>query len=176
MEAILFNKGVYVYTNTTANWSDDVNKYIITTNTQYGRKSLYGGRVQISLRLGHFLIDGIWMLNFYSNGKHDSNIDGSKMVAYLNQIEQLGVDTFLANYKQSLVQAKGELCVLCDKLENELSIHEDEDKAKVLTQLHETITAIVFILLALMINMNAGIDNHVYVDAYDEIVNGCVKE
>ena len=178
MKAILFNKGVYVYTNSTAKLfeTDDVKKYVIVTDSLYGYKNLYGGRVQISIRTGKFLIDGIFMLNFYTNGKHDSVIDGSKMVAYLNQIEQLGVDTFLANYKQSLAQTKDELCVLRDKLENELSIHEDEDKAKVLTQLREAITAIIFILLALMINMNAGIDNHVYVDAYDEIVNECVKK
>lgn len=180
MGAILFNKGVYVYTDSTAELfeTDDVKKYVIVTDLLYGYsgKSLYGGRVQINIRTGKFLIDGIFMLNFYTNGKHDSKIEGSKMVSYLNQIEQLGVDTFLANYKQSLAQTKDELCVLCDKLENELSIHEDEDKAKVLTQLREAITAIVFVLLALMINMNAGIDNHVYVDAYDEIVNECVKE
>ena len=86
-------------------------------------------------------------------------------------MQQLGVDTFLANYKQSLEKSKEELSVICDKLESELSVQENEIKKKFLGKLRDVIIELVVILFALMVDVNVGLDNHNYVDAYNKIVN-----
>lgn len=65
---------------------------------------------------------------------------------------------------------------MCDKISSELSVQEDEEKSKLLNHLRNRITDIIFLLLPLMINVNVGLDNHDYVDAYNAIVNECSKE
>ena len=103
--------------------------------------------------------------------KVDSSLDTAQVTSYLNQMQQLGVDTFLVNYKQSLEKSKEELSVICDKLESELSVQENEIKKKFLGKLRDVIIELVVILFALMVDVNVGLDNHNYVDAYNEIVN-----
>ena len=103
--------------------------------------------------------------------KVDSSLDTAQVTSYLNQMQQLGVDTFLANYKQSLEKSKEELSVICDKLESELSVQENEIKKKFLGKLRDVIIELVVILFALMVDVNVGLDNHNYVDAYNKIVN-----
>ena len=103
--------------------------------------------------------------------KVDSSLDTAQVTSYLNQMQQLGVDTFLVNYKQSLEKSKEELSVICDKLESELSVQENEIKKKFLGKLRDVIIELVVILFALMVDVNVGLDNHNYVDAYNKIVN-----
>lgn len=86
-------------------------------------------------------------------------------------MQQLGVDTFLTNYKQSLEKTKDELTVICDKLEGELGVQENEEKAKLLAKLRNVIIEMIVVLFGLMVDVNVGLDNHNYVDAYNEIVN-----
>ncbi|RHC71314.1 hypothetical protein DW830_15460 [Prevotella sp. AM34-19LB] len=62
--------------------------------------------------------------------------------------------------------------MICDKLEGELSVQENEEKAKLLAKLRGVIIEMIVILFALMVDVNVGLDNHNYVDAYNEIVNG----
>ena len=61
--------------------------------------------------------------------------------------------------------------MICDKLESELSVQENEIKKKFLGKLRDVIIELVVILFALMVDVNVGLDNHNYVDAYNEIVN-----
>ncbi len=94
-----------------------------------------------------------------------------KITAYLNQIEQLGVDTFLANYKAAIIVEKEELSAMCDKLAAELQLRENEEKEKTLSRLRSKIEDLIGLLFLLTINMNAGLDNQAYIDAYTESEN-----
>ena len=94
-----------------------------------------------------------------------------KITAYLNQIEQLGVDTFLANYKAAIIAEKEELSAMCDKLAAELQLRENEEKEKTLSRLRSKIEDLIGLLFLLTINMNAGLDNQAYIDAYAESEN-----
>lgn len=142
---------------------------------------LFGGRVKIqdatSLTIDGITINELWSPSLYSGydrisyANVSSVLSCAKVTSYLNQMQQLGVDSFLANYKQSIEKAKEELTVMCDKLEGELSIREDEEKTKLLGKLREVIIEMVVILFGLMVDVNVGLDNHDYVDAYNEIVN-----
>ena len=103
-------------------------------------------------------------------GKYYRDIIG-QIVAYLNQIEQLGVDTFLENYKAAVIVQKEELSIMCDKLAAELQDHEDEEKGKMLNRMRAKIETLIGLLFLLTVNMNAGLDNHQYIDAYTECEN-----
>ena len=94
-----------------------------------------------------------------------------KIVAYLNQIEQLGVDTFLSNYKAAIIKKKEELSAMCDKIAAELQLHEDEAKEHTLSRLRSKIENLIGLLFLFTINMNAGLDNQTYIDAYTECEN-----
>lgn len=188
MEAILFKNGVYVGVDTDIDKSLDSNKIQEDKDlvvAAHGNKlaTLFGGRVEISMYTHRSLtVDGIKIKSLCSTSLNDgvssisyakvsSGLSCAKVTSYLNQMQQLGVDSFLANYKQSIEKAKEELTVMCDKLEGELSIREDEEKTKLLGKLREVIIEMVVILFGLMVDVNVGLDNHDYVDAYNEIVN-----
>lgn len=187
MKAILFKKGVYVGVDTDFDKSLDSNKIeedkdLVVADLGNKRATLlFGGRVEIqnatSLTVDGITINELWSpsLNYsvssISYAKVSSGLSCAKLTSYLNQMQQLGVDSFLANYKQSIEKAKEELTVMCDKLEGELSIREDEEKTKLLGKLREVIIEMVVILFGLMVDVNVGLDNHDYVDAYNEIVN-----
>ena len=93
------------------------------------------------------------------------------ITAYLNQMEQLGVDTFLCNYKEAAKCLKNEVSSLSCKLEAELQVHEDKEKERSLMRLRNIIDKLIGLLFLLTINMNTGIDNHTYINAYDECDN-----
>ena len=86
-------------------------------------------------------------------------------------MQQLGVDTFLANYKQSLEPTPRASLSRSSRVESELSVQENEIKKKFLGKLRDVIIELVVILFALMVDVNVGLDNHNYVDAYNKIVN-----
>ena len=50
-------------------------------------------------------------------------------------------------------------------------MQENEGKAKLLAQLRGVIIEMIVILFGLMVDVNVGLDNHNYVDAYNKIVN-----
>lgn len=187
MEAILFKNGVYVGVDTDFDKSLDSkkiqeNKELVVADRGNKQETLlFGGRVKIYATTG-LTVDGITINALYSTSWNyagssisyaevSSNLSCAKVTSYLNQMQQLGVDSFLANYKQSIEKAKEELTVMCDKLEGELSIREDEEKTELLGKLREVIIKMVVILFGLMVDVNVGLDNHDYVDAYNEIVN-----
>jgi hypothetical protein len=116
MKGIFKNENVYVYIDDKNVYKDsikEVNMFIIGEKKH--RCLLYGGRVEIE----HYHIngyyqdygfnlhvDGIEILKINKEGDFHIYNSPSEVVAYLNQIENLGVDSFLENYKQQLQQIK----------------------------------------------------------------------
>ena len=99
---------------------DDVNlnnseNLILCRSLKY-KNSLYGGRVYLNYNFGQgygwLEVDGISIkqYNCSTAGKIDSTSTHSleQIVAHLNQIENLGVDSFLENYKAQLQELKKE--------------------------------------------------------------------
>lgn len=127
-------------------------------------ESWYGSSLQSKFQL---FIDGFEI----TKKEYVSSEILDKITAYLNQIEQLGVDTFLANYKAAIIAEKEELSAMCDKLAAELQLRENEEKEKTLSRLRSKIEDLIGLLFLLTINMNAGLDNQAYIDAYAESEN-----
>lgn len=182
MKAILLENGIYIGVDTYIDKSLDDSKILESKEfvvCDYGDKSkkaiLFGGRVFVGYYSSSdwtLSVDGIGIkvLKYKTDYPYFTN-SLQNMVACLNQMQQLGVDTFLANYKLSLEKTKEELTVICDKLEGELSVQENEEKAKFLAKLRNVIIEVIVVLFGLMVDVNVGLDNHNYVDAYNEIVN-----
>lgn len=167
------------------------NVYVLVRNIDYGKReqifsdpsfvvadeskcecNLYGGRVYIYGYGSCIDIDGISIK--YFNGSDCSSTDSLSIdiiCAYLNQIENLGVDTFLENYKKSLMVLKQELITMSEKYEQELAASEDDNKKKILEKIRAKIRNIVCLIFVLSINLNAGLDNHQYIDAYEEVAS-----
>lgn len=66
----------------------------------------------MSLFVDELKICGGYIRNQYSWEREPGIKLRSQIVAYLNQIEQLGVDTFLANYKAAIIAEKKN-CLPC---------------------------------------------------------------
>ena len=191
--AILFKNGVYVSIlhhlkdEEIDKLSEEKSFIVSSYNERWGMKNfpLYGGRVnillekyktdyldpQMSLFVDELKICGGYIRNQYSWEREPGIKLRSQIVAYLNQIEQLGVDTFLANYKAAIIAEKEELSAMCDKLAAELQLRENEEKEKTLSRLRRKIEDLIGLLFLLTINMNAGLDNQTYIDAYAESEN-----
>lgn len=181
---ILFKNGVYTlieHSLTDAQieeLSKDKSFVVSTTLNGSGTRTfpLYGGRVKIKMEeygyyRGQFLFQ-LFIDGFEICEKKSVNSEIlDKITAYLNQIEQLGVDTFLANYKAAIIAEKEELSAMCDKLAAELQLRENEEKEKTLSRLRSKIEDLIGLLFLLTINMNAGLDNQAYIDAYTESEN-----
>lgn len=116
-------------------------------------------------------VDGIEILSISKDGHFHIYNYPSKVVAYLNQIENLGVDSFLENYKQQLQQIKLEFESYADGIQQELAINYDEKKAEKLSNYKEFILTLGCVIFVLLINMNAGLQNQDYINAYDNIIN-----
>lgn len=179
MEAILLENGIYIGVDTNVDESLDNSKIqeskelVCCGEYSSDNAILFGGRVGVRYYSDWNLsVDGIEIkiLKYWNDLPYFAN-SFQNVVACLNQMQQLGVDTFLANYKLSLEKTKEELTVICDKLEGELSVQENEWKAKLLAKLRNVIIEMIVVLFALMVDVNVGLDNHNYVDAYNEIVN-----
>lgn len=181
---ILFKNGVYTlieHSLTDAQieeLSKDKSFVVSTTLNGSGTRTfpLYGGRVKIKMEeygyyRGQFLFQ-LFIDGFEICEKKSVNSEIlDKITAYLNQIEQLGVGTFLANYKAAIIAEKEELSAMCDKLAAELQLRENEEKEKTLSRLRRKIEDLIGLLFLLTINMNAGLDNQTYIDAYAESEN-----
>lgn len=179
MNAIFFKNGVYIAI------SQDVRDGIDEETIEdvvydYNYKDdvfLFGGRVHVRYKgdsTATIQIDGILVLLL--NIRHDSleakgELSLECIAAYLNQIENLGVDTFLNNYKENLASIKAEFTKQAENMAQELSAQYDEDKSSTLEKLRKSIRLLSVLLFSLMINLNAGLENHVYQEAYNNIIN-----
>lgn len=184
MKGIFKNENVYVYLDTDKDpqceLSELKDKEAFIVGTSKFTQILYGGRVRVSYHTSYnsikynelsLVIDGIEIRKLYSNASFYTSSTPSEVVAYLNQIENLGVDSFLENYKQQLQQAKLEFEAFADGLQQELTINYDEKKAEELSKYRKFILSLGCILFALLINMNAGLQNQDYINAYENIIN-----
>lgn len=183
MNAIFKKENVYVavkgkYTREDIQ-CEEMDTLIFATNYyELNKVYLYGGRVYLAFCDEESLtvtVDGI-PIREISFSKRDGyttnkNIALSKAVAFLNQMENLGIDSFLENYKSQLQEFKKDLEMQAEKIEQEQSVQYDENKSTFLTSLKGFINKLTCIIFSLLINMNAGVDNHVYTEAYNEIIN-----
>jgi len=159
--------------------SEEIDKLIFSSYYEYEKQNvqLYGGRVCLEsakYRDLTVMIDGIPIQHIYMVNDCFSAtpyLDIYKAVAYLNQMENLGIDSFLENYKKQLQEIKKELEVKMEKMEQNQSEQIDENKSSILTSLRKVINELTCIIFYLLINMNAGLDNQSYTDAYNEIIN-----
>lgn len=141
--------------------------------SKYIKKGLYGDRVCIDrMSCCYFLsIDGNRIINFdsssYNSNSFSNDFNIKEIVAFLNQIENLGLDAFKDNYKLQLQNFKKELETIAEVMQNDLAIHYEEDKAKKINILRNQILRLTFLICGLLINMNAGLNNQHYIDAYD---------
>lgn len=191
METIFFKNGVYVCSEEEFNFEDNDNKVkadasiILSNNKKPNSRLLYGGRVKVSLlnAIFHIAIDGIEVNAFGYRSSYNNqadiyqtdNLSVQKVTAYLNQIEQLGIDTFLENYKTALETFKADIMVLCEKYESLLKEEEPNSGSAntykdFLDRARACLTILTIILFSLACNMKTGLDNHVYDDAYNEVL------
>lgn len=182
MRGIFKNENVYVCIDTDKEPINQVkDEYAFIVGEGNKSQILYGGRVKVNYLLYtcgtvnynklSLEIDGIEIRKLYSNASFGESSTPSEVVAYLNQIENLGVDSFLENYKQQLQQMKIEFEAFADGLQQELTINYDEKKAEELSKYKRFILTLGCVIFALLINMNAGLQNQDYINAYDNIIN-----
>lgn len=182
MDAVFKNENVYVVVKN-KEFRDDVNlnnfeNLILCRSLKY-KNSLYGGRVYLNYNFGQgygwLEVDGISIkqYNCSTAGKIDSTSTHSleQIVAHLNQIENLGVDSFLENYKAQLQELKKEFEKMIEDMQQDLAIKYDEEKASTIELLNKVVLSMTCLIFSLLINMNAGLQNHDYTNAYDTIIN-----
>lgn len=193
MKTIFFHNGVYVYSEEEFDFEDDDNKVksddsiIVSVDSLYDSDSrlLYGGRVKVYLERHEcdLTVDGVGIKGFDNKSSNEAcamiyvtdNLTTQKVTAYLNQIEQLGIDTFLENYKTALEASKADIMALCEKYESLFKEEEPNSGSAntykdFLDRARACLTILTIILFSLACNMKTGLDNHVYEDAYNEVL------
>lgn len=140
-----------------------------TSLSRYNKENstLYGGRVKVSLDVykWHISVCGIEIDTFYYNGY------GAQQIAdFLNQIEQLGIDAFLSNYKSKVEEHRLLLKQEEQDLMNKISTHEDEDLLKRLSFIRGLLESMLTIIFFLSLHVPTGLDNAQYEEAYQSII------
>jgi hypothetical protein len=137
--------------------------------------SLYGGRVCINKDYNNYFelrIDGITInditLSYFCDLDTSDSFRIEQIAAYLNQIENLGIETFLDNYKKQLENLRDKLEGISAEMQQNA---EDEGDNEKLNVIRKSIIKITSFLFALYVNMNAGIEMQDYIDAYNTIIN-----
>lgn len=172
MDAIIFKDNVYVYIRRKECKDENIGQkeevFEIPNYNSNNIYYLYGGRVKIILNNrsdgNEIIIDGmsIFRLDEYHNlGKV---FLPTTICAYLNQIHQLGIDTFLANYRVAIENLKIETM-------NKLNESKTTNDKSLISNLNDILDKLTAILFALWMNMNAGLDNHIYTETYNNIIN-----
>lgn len=151
---------------------------IVVARTDKGNdiscKTLFGGRVRIddiyddSLELK---IDGFDIRKCDPDNYCFDCLSFEEVAAYLNQIEHLGVDAFLSNYKTQVQTLKNEVAGLLEKWEQQQAEHFDEINVDELNELRKFLLKLSMIVFNLLIGMNAGLENQDYINAYDNTVS-----
>lgn len=193
MRAIIKHENVYVVVRDKEAREDvgfkNVENLILCDDYSCSKKenSLYGGRVCLKIPeyrsngyihykddYCHIIIDGIGIDKIYESVgmvMKSNEFSWDKIAAYLNQIENLGVDSFLENYKLQLQELKKEFESMKENLQSELAVNYDENKASKLNSINNMLLSITCVIFSLLINMNAGLSNQNYINAYDTIIN-----
>lgn len=136
---------------------------------------LYGGRVIVHAGGNAeccLKIDGLNIV-CYQKGNWDERpfIPLDIVAAYLNQIENLGVDTFLQNYKAQMQALKDQLTEFSNQLAADLAIQEDAEKSRTLANIRKALLSLIWLVCTLSIHLNAGLDNYQYIDAYESVIS-----
>ena len=165
MVAIIFKDNVYVYIVGKECKDENIGKKEEVFKLP-GNYDLYGGRVKIRLsnNISSLTIDGISIIRLDQYYNLDEDLPLNTICAYLNQIHQLGIDTFLANYKVAIENLKIETM-------NKLNESKTTNNNKLISDLNDILDKLTAILFALWMNMNAGLDNHIYTETYNNIIN-----
>jgi len=186
MDAIFFRDGVYVLLkNIPSEREEDIKKdpQLVVIWDYQGETQLFGGRVDLSCNAGYanLTIDGIDICKVNVQKNYGSysidrfyttyGISVETAVSFLNDMYGLGVDTFLDNYKRSLKDLRTDVISLKEKLEAEVAVEPNKKKSSQIECYDDFLHSLVIVLFTLMIHMNAGIDNHVYIDAFNSIAN-----
>jgi hypothetical protein len=177
MDAIFKVNNVYVPVKNNEVRDDievtNLDELIISTEEKTSA-SLYGGRVCIYKDYNNYFglrIDGITInditLSYFCDIDTSDTFRIEQIAAYLNQIENLGIETFLENYKKQLENLRDKLEGLSIQMQQDA---EEEDNEK-LNDIRKAIIRITSFLFALYVNMNAGIEMQDYIDAYNTIIN-----
>lgn len=165
MEAIIFKDNVYVYISDKECKDENIGQKeeVFKLPDIY---DLYGGRVEIRLsnNISSLTIDGISIIRLDEYYSLDKDLPLNTICAYLNQIHQLGIDTFLANYKVAIENLKIETI-------NKLNESKTTNNKTLISDLNDILDKLTAILFALWMNMNAGLDNHIYTETYNNIIN-----
>ena len=135
MDTYLMKKdNVYVVVNcdTEPEVREKLDEKIILDNrylSSHASAELYGGRVRIKNVNSRksFFIDGIRLKKIlqYTNDNSfyiEDTYSFGEIAAYLNQIENLGIDSFLENYKETIKNTRKELGEYAAQLEQDLAI------------------------------------------------------
>lgn len=143
--------------------------------------SLYGNRIQIKLNNKQdgikLEVDGIKICQIELDRGSDrdyiikKNLKLHKVAAFLTQIENLGIDTFLENYRNQLQSFKTEIEKTIEQIQEEQALKYEESKNFTIYGLRKFVRELSCLILCLFINMNAGLDNQCYIDAYNTIFN-----
>ena len=195
MNAIFFKDNLYILVKDKEPINVDS---IVNDKTLIGcrgtKASLYGGRVSIHFThtkgsdYAYLYIDDVKIRLFenrtYGYSGHRqypylelvNELSLETCTAFLNQIESLGIDTFLENYKKTMIALKQEQEKLIIQLTESMAIENmssDNHRAIdfVLHHIKLFLQELGCIVLILSIHMNAGLDNHVYTDTYNSIIN-----
>ncbi len=193
MSGIFFQTNVYVFV-----WDDQLqlsktrqqmeeDKSIIVyygrlQEYQYDWKKsqswLYGGRVcvnysQPSEKKGYISIDGI-ELGYINHLSWAILRPLAQIVSILNEIEQLGVDAVLENYKKALSEQKKELEEKIKGLELKKSACQEEKFPKIdedsLFGYQNILLHVISDLSALACLLYCGLTNMQYINAYNEVI------
>ena len=179
MYAIFFENGIYVAVSQDEREEIEVDS-IENLVYDYSTKNdvfLFGGRVHLQMQCddtASIKVDGINLLHFFLSRETLETEDDfplETIASYLNQMENLGVNTFLTNYKENLELLKAEFSKQAESVAQELSVQFDEDKSKTLEKIRKSIRALSVLLFSLFVNLNVGLENHVYQEAYNNIIN-----
>lgn len=196
MNAIIFQNGIYVYIqdpNDEQHYpiphegnieaiNKDKNIIIMNSgNIRKDRTMLYGGRVEVaSTQRGRnysIEIDGI-IIYGNINKNHDYKlyyIDGclppSTVVSILNQIEQLGIDAVMKNYRDIIQKQQDELIETLNKIKNYPESQEiTKDEQAQLKFFPDIIEIISGVLYYLALILATGIELAQYVNAYEDAI------
>lgn len=181
MEAIVKQNEVFLFIkNDTFELADNIPDGIVIVNSDITENQLFGGRVRLTSNGEKISVDGI-KIRRIKYDESDGEITLSEwfpkdsVCSFLNQMEMLGVDTFLSNYKQSLLDTKSHYEELALKLETDISVSDNSDLRRRLRYIRSFLGELICTIFIIAINMNAGMDNHMYSNAFNEFINLYIK-
>ena len=174
MDAILKKDNVFVYVK---DLSYEVEKNSSFISSPYTSFELYGGRIQcdgnydnVHDALCYLYIDGINIVNDW--GINDPNdLPIRTVVAYLNQMEALGIEAFLENYKKALQEFEKELSGMEERLARCLTINDDGDERQRLNNIVDIHFKVSTEIFRLSKHMPINVENQKYEEVKQDFLS-----